>query len=85
VSIASLGIGFHLGSRGVPPSPRVTEMKVSPSKLPVDDEDSDGAEDLADGDISSVAAGFMEPCKLVHSARPLNLSKASPHRASRHI
>jgi len=55
LSATSLGIGFYLGSHSPPPT-------TPPESH--DDGDSDD-EEIPDGDLSAIKAGFLEPCKLV--------------------
>ncbi|KAG6911761.1 hypothetical protein DXG01_000007 [Tephrocybe rancida] len=70
LSAVSLTIGFHLGARGV------SRKSLNESSAPVvagdavtieegEDEEEEDGEDIADGDLSSIQAGILEPCKLV--------------------
>ena len=73
--LTSLGIGYQLGtlSNSNPaatpsndtkefiPEPRKKVEKTEDENLD-DDEDE---EDTSDGDLGSISAGFLEPCKLV--------------------
>ncbi|KAH9947656.1 peptidyl-tRNA hydrolase PTH2-domain-containing protein [Amylocystis lapponica] len=64
----SLSVGYALGARSaVAVSPdKSTSPPVAGSQEPTEsDADSDGEEEVADGDLSAVKPGFMEPCKLV--------------------
>ncbi|KAG1871155.1 peptidyl-tRNA hydrolase PTH2-domain-containing protein [Suillus tomentosus] len=73
VAGAALGLGYYLGSRigtqdsapaAQPIPPSELKNKEPPKAEPeVDSEEEDDA--LADGDLSAVKAGFMQPCKLV--------------------
>jgi peptidyl-tRNA hydrolase, PTH2 family len=45
----------------------------TPTPQNVEEEDSE-IEDVADGDLSSVQAGWTEPCKMVHSSHALPFS-----------
>jgi hypothetical protein len=62
ISVASAAAGFVYGaSRNVRQIPH-----DQPTKTEEQDEDSPSDEDSsADGDLSSVTAGFLQPCKLV--------------------
>ena len=78
ISVASAAVGFLCGSsarrertsrgQGVPP-PAVLNSKERDGNDSGDDEDS-----AADGDLSTVSAGLLQPCKLVRlsglSTRP---------------
>lgn len=71
--LASLGAGYLLGARSaIPVSPTSPEAQPAasskPSKSPSNDgekEDEQDFEDIVDGDLSLITAGFNEPCKLV--------------------
>jgi PTH2 family peptidyl-tRNA hydrolase len=56
--------------RSTPSETEHTEVQ----EAEVDSEDED--EEMADGDLSTVRAGFMEQCKLVSSSKtlPVNIS-----------
>ncbi|KAF8078363.1 peptidyl-tRNA hydrolase 2 [Lyophyllum atratum] len=59
LSVTSLGLGFHVGSQ------RSIQSNDAPTtETPVEDNE-DEAEDIADGDLSAIRAGFMGQCKLV--------------------
>ena len=69
ISVASATVGFLYGSaqrerksRGQvePPPPAVPNPKERDAHDSSDDEDA-----AADGDLSTVSAGFLQPCKLV--------------------
>ena len=65
LSVTSLGLGFHFGSRranAVPQAPR-TDKRQAVEIDKQDDEDED--EEASDGDLALVQAGFMEQCKIV--------------------
>ncbi|KAF9557859.1 peptidyl-tRNA hydrolase II [Agrocybe pediades] len=75
VSLSSLGIGYRLGLSIPPQRLRKLAKKDSSSQLPVDEpaivteedlvpeeEDEDG---IPDGDLSTISAGLLEPCKMV--------------------
>ncbi|KAF5377470.1 hypothetical protein D9615_005180 [Tricholomella constricta] len=55
LSLTSLGLGFHVGAQR------------AQGAEPTDDEDEGNTEDIADGDLSAIQAGFLEPCKLVRA------------------
>lgn len=73
VVLTSLYVGFQVGSR---PSAtekdnediQVDEPATAPPVVELQEEllQEDTAEYIADGDLSSVKAGWSEPCKLVH-------------------
>ncbi|PSR71307.1 hypothetical protein PHLCEN_2v12821 [Hermanssonia centrifuga] len=70
---ASLGVGYAFGLKSAP-TPHPPKPEVSP-KIPPQQEipphtndsesDSEEEDDVADGDLSAVKPGFLEPCKLV--------------------
>jgi PTH2 family peptidyl-tRNA hydrolase len=75
VAGAALGLGYYLGSQmdtqdaapaaqPIPPS-EPKEPLASKAEPEVDSEEEDDA--LADGDLSAVKAGFVQPCKLVRA------------------
>ncbi|KAF7437063.1 hypothetical protein PC9H_003897 [Pleurotus ostreatus] len=77
-AVAAFALGYTVGSRGplnasLPrPGPDKTPLVPDSSEAHVDDEkhsESDDSEEedesLADGDLSVIQAGFMEPCKMV--------------------
>jgi len=74
VAGAALGLGYYLGSRlGIqnaapatgPIPPSESKDKEPPKEPEVDSEEEDEA--LADGDLDTIKAGFMQPCKLVRA------------------
>ncbi|TFK23108.1 hypothetical protein FA15DRAFT_705765 [Coprinopsis marcescibilis] len=69
LSLASLGLGYVLGSKtAYTESPKVApELAPQPTPAAQDDEDSSDDEDetLADGDLSLIKPGLLEPCKMV--------------------
>ncbi|KAG1828731.1 peptidyl-tRNA hydrolase II domain-containing protein [Suillus variegatus] len=89
---AALGLGYYLGSRigtqdsapaAQPIPPSELKDKEPPKAEPeVDSEEEDDA--LADGDLSAVKAGFMQPCKLVLVVRTdlkMTTGKIAAHQA----
>ncbi|GLB36394.1 putative peptidyl-trna hydrolase [Lyophyllum shimeji] len=60
LSVTSLGFGFHLGSQRTP-----FPKDANTVSTPLEDEEDDEAEAIADGDLAAIQAGFLEPCKLV--------------------
>ncbi|KAI0768512.1 peptidyl-tRNA hydrolase PTH2-domain-containing protein [Trametes elegans] len=68
--LASLSAGYALGAwksheKSVPPtSTSAGTVEKKPAEEPQEDSESE-EEDLADGDLSAVKPGFLEPCKLV--------------------
>lgn len=75
ISLTSLAIGYHLGSRTVGATSSsqtpVDSTSTKPSALREEesasesDEEDDDDGTFADGDLSAIKAGFTEPCKLV--------------------
>lgn len=70
LSVTSLTLGFHLGSKNPHGHSSSTPTLEEKEKLPdpttlEEDEYEDEDEEMADGDLSAVQAGFMEQCKLV--------------------
>ncbi|CDO72444.1 hypothetical protein BN946_scf184977.g145 [Trametes cinnabarina] len=68
--LASLSAGYALGawssSEGtVLEAPNTNEVKPQPTKATDVDMSESDEEDLADGDLSAVKPGFLEPCKMV--------------------
>lgn len=70
--LSSLGIGYQLGtlSNSNPAVTHTNDTKSDPEERAVKAEDGnvdndDDEEDISDGDLGSIAAGFLEPCKLV--------------------
>jgi hypothetical protein len=70
IAAVSLTIGYRLGARqDVPASPPPVSTPPPSSKktnaeIPSEVESDGGDDELADGDLSSITAGFMEACKL---------------------
>jgi hypothetical protein len=63
-AVTSFGLGFYLGTRSVD----LQESSDLPAKDALRDDDSEEEKDeMCDGDLSAVKAGYMEPCKLVCS------------------
>lgn len=58
LSVTSLGLGFHLGSRRANLPQRTGERQA-------ENQEEDESEGVSDGDLALVEAGFMEQCKLV--------------------
>ena len=75
--LTSLGIGYQLGTLSnsnpaVTPSNDTTECIPEPKEMAektedenVDEDEDEDSEDVSDGDLGSISAGFLEPCKLV--------------------
>ncbi|KAF9499896.1 peptidyl-tRNA hydrolase II [Pleurotus eryngii] len=69
-AVAAFALGYTVGSRGslnasLPQAePDKTALVPDSSKAHVDDSEEED-ESLADGDLSVIQAGFMEPCKMV--------------------
>lgn len=64
MSVASAAAGFVYGAshrEKQTPHERPTNTEGRDQSIPSDDDD----ESIADGDLSAVTAGFMQPCKLV--------------------
>jgi peptidyl-tRNA hydrolase, PTH2 family len=65
LTAASISLGYHLGSRSArqhPPSIQSNNLDSPPVDYGNDSDDDEG---VADGDLSAIQAGFLEPCKLV--------------------
>jgi len=63
---ASLSIGYRLGTQSINSPPPLTPDSESDVEVQEAEEDSeDEGEEIADGDLSTIKAGFMEQCKLV--------------------
>lgn len=86
--VASLSIGYHLGARShsftsppvepaTEPKPEVKPVEVREVQSESEDDYDDEDEEMADGDLAAVKAGFMEPCKMVRTTRILSIS--TPH------
>ena len=78
--LISFGVGYQLGTptsnlSAIHPKDTkesFTEVEETEDEKEAEDDDDDDdeeLEDIPDGDLGSVSAGFIEPCKLV---RPLN-------------
>ncbi len=66
--IASLSAGFALGaltSKGNAPSATEPLASPKPTEDAQSEESASEEEDVADGDLSAVKPGFLEPCKMV--------------------
>jgi peptidyl-tRNA hydrolase, PTH2 family len=72
--LSSLGIGYQLGtlsnsnpavtpSNDTKPEPKLEEIAEKAEDENVDDDEDE--EEISDGDLGSISAGFLEPCKLV--------------------
>ena len=73
--LASLGVGYQLGTL-TSSNPAVTLSENTKEPIPGPKEEAQNAEgasededeeleDILDGDLGSISAGFHEPCKLV--------------------
>lgn len=67
ISVASAAVGFMFGAAANRESESYSQPEQSPKtgEQEKDDGPSDDEDSAADGDLSSIAAGFMQPCKLV--------------------
>ena len=77
--LASLGIGYQVGtlSNSIP---AVTSFSDTKEFIPepkekvegenIDEDEGEELEDISDGDLGSISAGFLEPCKLVRLIIP---------------
>ena len=75
LSLASIGLGFQLGQSTLAHLNSKAQQQKSESdaavlKELVEEEERrererEAAEDLPDGDLAAVSAGFLEPCKMV--------------------
>jgi PTH2 family peptidyl-tRNA hydrolase len=76
LSLSSLGIGYELGSfttarsRSRAQTSTPTQVQPLPEKVELEEtkteeKDEESAEDIPDGDLAAVSAGFLEPCKMV--------------------
>ena len=77
--LTSFGIGYQLGTLSnsnpaVTPSndTKLEECIQGPKEMAektenenVDEDEDEELEDISDGDLGSISAGFLEPCKLV--------------------
>ena len=81
LALISFGVGYQLGTPTSNLSaihPKDTkesfiEVEEAEDEKEAEDEDDDEElEDIPDGDLGSVSAGFIESCKLV---RPLNIRR----------
>lgn len=59
--MAFLSLGYHLGARTAIPLVQLPSQDIKAEESDEEDE----YESVADGNLSSIKAGFMEPCKLV--------------------
>ena len=75
VVLTSLYVGFKIGSR---PSPswKDEEPEDAPVVIELEEEppEEDAIEEIADGDLALIKAGWTEPCKMagVHEHREIN-------------
>lgn len=71
VVLTSLYVGFQVGSRPSAAEKDNEDIQVDEPATVVELQEEllqeDIAEDIADRDLSSVKAGWSEPCKLVHA------------------
>ncbi|THH19713.1 hypothetical protein EW146_g1473 [Bondarzewia mesenterica] len=68
VSAASASLGYALGASQTARAQTTPLEPVDPPKLAneeAENDSSDDDDDIADGGLSTVKAGFLEPCKLV--------------------
>jgi PTH2 family peptidyl-tRNA hydrolase len=77
LSTASLLVGYHLGKfYGVTATKgkeKVDDGEARNSVKDVKEDDDDEDEgDIADGDLSAIQPGFLEPCKMVGSSTVLH-------------
>ena len=74
--LTSLGIGYQLGTlnQAVTPSndtkKNIPEPKEKTEDENVDEDEGEELEDISDGDLGSISAEFLEPCKLVRLIIP---------------
>ncbi|KAG5648175.1 hypothetical protein DXG03_006130 [Asterophora parasitica] len=69
VAVVAFGLGFKFGSE----HPLPADERIAPpgakqndqDDISEDEEEEENAEDIPDGDLSTIQAGFLEPCKLV--------------------
>ena len=73
--MASLSLGYHLGVQSTIPPLQLPSQDIKVQKEEEIDEDED--ESMADGDLSTIKAGFREPCKLVRLGRPYHVYSAT--------
>ncbi|TFY69044.1 hypothetical protein EVJ58_g642 [Rhodofomes roseus] len=64
LAATSLGVGYALGVQSASKSSAASPPPVDKPPTPAE-EDSDEEGEVADGDLSAVKPGFVEPCKLV--------------------
>jgi len=77
LALTSLGVGYQLGtltssnSAATPsghakePVPQPKEEAENAENANEDEDEDEELGDIADGDLASISAGFLEPCKLV--------------------
>ncbi|RDB28696.1 putative peptidyl-tRNA hydrolase 2 [Hypsizygus marmoreus] len=67
LSLTSLGLGYWFGSQSTSFVGHVPELPkdTPPITIEDDNENEEEHEDIADGDLSAIQAGFLEQCKLV--------------------
>lgn len=65
LAVASLSLGYYLGERSTISRFQLPSKSVEVQKEEEIDEEDDEDESMADGDLSTIKAGFIEPCKLV--------------------
>ncbi|KAJ8507530.1 hypothetical protein ONZ45_g10108 [Pleurotus djamor] len=69
-TLASFALGFQLGSRttnqnALPPSPTPNPTSKTTEVEVLDDSEDEDSDDIADGDLSAIQAGVLQPCKMV--------------------
>lgn len=81
LSAASLLAGYHLGKFYVPVAGKGKEKSPGGEPRDVVGEAEEGEksdeEDIIDGDLSAIQAGFMEPCKMVNDTGNLIMTYTS--------
>ncbi|KAF9014953.1 peptidyl-tRNA hydrolase PTH2-domain-containing protein [Cyathus striatus] len=83
ISLASLGVGYYIGSQYVRSPGLPVEPETVAEVVEEEEDESDDEGDIADGDLSAVKAGFTEPCKLVLVVRT-DLKMSSGKIAAQH-
>ena len=76
-------MGYAIGSRAAETTASTVPASTSKPAKPQEKQDADSdseEEDLADGDLSAVQPGFMEPCKMVLHSTSHDV-RASTHRS----
>jgi PTH2 family peptidyl-tRNA hydrolase len=74
--LASLALGYYLGHRTTPTTAAHVPPKTDVTSEPQEESDSEDEDAIADGDLSAVQAGWIEPCKMVLVVRTdLNMSQ----------